>query len=221
MKQVTTRRTILAASGGILAGFAGCISGTAGSDDTSTQTTQNNHEENGEHGEVSEPVDHATVAVNTTDGGREHFSPHVTRITVNGTVTWVLESGSHTATAYHPDNDQPRLVPHGTEAWDSGILSEEGETFEHTFDTEGVYHYYCIPHENAGMIGTVIVGDPVPTEQVALQSIPSDKPPAIREKLEELNGMVRSAIGDAHRDDDGAHEESEQHTESEDHSETE
>ena len=231
-----SRRFVLAASGSLLASFAGCISGTAGgNEETTTQTTESDddHSDDGHgHGEVGDPVDHATVEVNTTDGGREHFNPHVTWITEGGTVTWVLESGAHTATAYHPGNDQPQLVPDGTAAWDSGVLSAAGETYEHTFDTPGVYHYYCIPHESQGMIGTVIVGEPDPHESIALESIPAEKSAAVKEKLEELNEMVRTALGDDHGDgheDDGhqdddheddGHEESTSHDETETHNET-
>lgn len=32
-----------------------------------------------------------------------------------------------------------------------------GETYEHTFEQPGEYDYFCIPHEAAGMVGTVIV----------------------------------------------------------------
>lgn len=31
------------------------------------------------------------------------------------------------------------------------------ESYEHTFDVEGVYEYFCIPHETVGMVGTVEV----------------------------------------------------------------
>lgn len=35
-----------------------------------------------------------------------------------------------------------------------------GEQYAHTFHTPGWYHYYCIPHETAGMMGNVHVIDP-------------------------------------------------------------
>ncbi|MCL7418443.1 MAG: plastocyanin/azurin family copper-binding protein, partial [Halalkalicoccus sp.] len=63
---------------------------------------------------------------------------------------------------------------------------------------EGVYHYYCTPHESLGMIGSVIVGEPDPHEQVALEEPPADKPERVREKLKELNGMIRTALDDDH-----------------------
>jgi plastocyanin len=34
-----------------------------------------------------------------------------------------------------------------------------GAVFEHTFRVAGTYRYICVPHELAGMIGTVIVTD--------------------------------------------------------------
>ncbi|MFC7130531.1 plastocyanin/azurin family copper-binding protein [Haloferax chudinovii] len=154
-------------------------------------------EEDGHDEAIGAPTDTAEVTMVSTDNGY-HFEPHVVRVNVGGTVTFHNESGTHSTTAYHPDNDQPQLVPGGAASWDSGILSEEGATFEHTFETEGVYHYYCIPHEALGMVGTVIVGEPDPHEQVALEKTPADKPDAVQKKLEELNGMVRTALGDDH-----------------------
>ena len=187
-------------------GLAGCTGPQADSPDGGAKETPSSTEDGGESGHddegghdesVGEPSDNAEVTMITEDGGY-HFEPHVVRVTVGGTVTWTNESGSHSTTAYHPDNDQPKLVPDGATAWDSGLRSEEGATFEHTFETEGIYHYYCTPHETLGMIGSVIVGDPDPHEQIALEDPPEDKPDAVREKLEELNGIVSTALGDDH-----------------------
>lgn len=168
------------------------------------EETEHHEEETGHSGDshnhetgVGEPTKSATVEMLTQDGSY-HFAPHVVWVTVGGTVTWTNESGSHSTIAYHPDNDQPQLVPDGTAAWDSGLLTEQGATFEHTFETEGVYHYYCGPHESLGMIGSVIVGEPDPHEQPALQEPPADKPEAVREKLSELNAMVNEALGHTH-----------------------
>jgi len=97
------------------------------------------HGEDSHHDEeIGAPTETAQVNMITTDG-TYHFDPHVARVEVGGTVTFHNESGSHSATAYHPDNDQPQLVPDGAASWDSSLLSEAGATFEHTFETEGVY----------------------------------------------------------------------------------
>jgi plastocyanin len=205
-----TRRRMIQLTGGAAAvGLAGCVGASTNSDpsDASDGSADDQHDEGTEDGHddgeaghdeaIGAPSDTAEVKMITEDGGY-HFEPHVVRVNVGGTVTFVNESGSHSATAYHPEFDQPRLVPEGTDAWDSGLLMEAGATFEHTFETEGVYHYYCIPHESLGMIGSVIVGEPDAHEQVALEEPPAGKPERVREKLEELNGMIRPALGDEH-----------------------
>ncbi|MFC7137827.1 plastocyanin/azurin family copper-binding protein [Halobaculum litoreum] len=45
-----------------------------------------------------------------------------------------------------------------------------GESYEHTFEAEGEYEYFCIPHESVGMVGTVTVSadaTPPPAETAA------------------------------------------------------
>jgi len=210
-----------------VAGLAGCVGAPTGSGQQAAGEphTEDGHSEEDDqpgHGQeahghdlMSEPKSSPEVAVDTVRSGGSteyHFDPHVTWVEPGGTVTWRLESGTHTATAYHPGNDQPRLVPEGTEAWDSGTMSEEGETFEHTFETEGVYHYLCTPHEQFGMMATVIVGEPHLEDQRALRTMPENKPEEVHGKLEELNGMVQEMMGEDHHGEgtgteDGHHEE--------------
>ena len=216
----TRRRMIQLTGGAAAAGLAGCVGASTDSAPSggSDQPTEDGHDDgeaggaedghddgedahdDGEDGHdevVGAPADTAEVRMVTSDAG-DHFEPHVVRVNVGGTVTFVNESGMHSATAYHPDYDQPQLVPDGSAAWDSGLLQREGETFEHTFETEGIYHYYCIPHEQVGMIGSVIVGEPDPHDEVAVEDPPAEKSEVVREKLDELNGMVRTALGDDH-----------------------
>lgn len=150
------------------------------------------------HGEeVPAPADSVTFRMTTSDAGH-HFEPHVQRLTVGGTATWVNESGTHTATAYHPDNDRPRLVPEGAEPFDSGLLTAEGAEFSHTFETEGVYHFYCVPHESVGMLGSVIVGEPDPHDQPALGEVPTSLPDGAQRKLDHLNEKCNEALGHTH-----------------------
>ncbi|WP_241966827.1 cupredoxin domain-containing protein [Haloplanus aerogenes] len=222
MDRLTRRRTVQATIGLAVAGFAGCT-GAPASDDAATDAptaehgeaesshgddggheTEEGHDEttssDGHHhggDEVGSPTETAEVNMITNDAGH-HFDPHVVRIAVGGTVTFVNESGSHTATAYHPGNDQPQLVPDGSDAWGSGLLTSQGATFQHTFDTEGIYHYYCAPHESLGMIGSVVVGDPDPHEAMAMREPPAAKSEAVHEKLRELNTTIETALGDDH-----------------------
>jgi plastocyanin len=45
-------------------------------------------------------------------------------------------------------------------AWDWGFLGHKGDRFAVTLTVEGVYDYYCMPHEAAGMVGRLVVGTP-------------------------------------------------------------
>ncbi|MFB6295910.1 MAG: plastocyanin/azurin family copper-binding protein [Halobacteriales archaeon] len=145
----------------------------------------------------NEPSETAEVLL-ATESQEYHFKPHLVWVKPGGTVTWRLESGSHDVVAYHPDNDRPRRIPEEAEPWNSKLLSEEGTTFEYTFETEGVYDYYCTPHESLGMVGTVIVGDPDPHDQPALEEPQSSLPEGARAELEDLAASVDEILGHTH-----------------------
>ena len=109
----------------------------------------------------------ATVDVRLvqTPEGNAYFDPAGIHIAPGDTVRWVQVSGFHSITAYHPRNDDHELrIPELAEPWDSDILlaqyPKQGATFEHVFTVQGVYDYFCKPHEMAGMVGRVVVGEP-------------------------------------------------------------
>lgn len=88
--------------------------------------------------------DHAQAKVVVIKMEGYHFKPDKITIEPGTTVEWI-NTGKivHTVT---DDND----------TWDSGGL-KLGEKFSHRFDQKGTFKYYCIPHEEAQMTGTVIV----------------------------------------------------------------
>jgi plastocyanin len=55
-----------------------------------------------------------------------------------------------------PTNPADASLPAGAQPWDSGNL-DPGQTYTYTFNTPGEYHYFCVPHEVAGMVGTITV----------------------------------------------------------------
>ncbi|MFB6151739.1 MAG: plastocyanin/azurin family copper-binding protein [Haloarculaceae archaeon] len=220
-----TRRSVLRAGGALLiAGVAGCSTRAtdsgSGPTDSGSGPTDTEHDDGGHHGDdghdhgsdLDGPVAETTVTVQSREDGH-HFSPHVVWVETGGSVTWELKSGTHTATAYAPANDKPRRIPDGADAFDSGVLGEVGETFEHTFQTEGVYDYYCRPHESSGMIGTVVVGKPDPNDQPGLTDpspeLPGDAPAKIRTLNERVTGLLEQAHGDGghHGEEEGHHDE--------------
>lgn len=124
------------------------------------------------------------------------FSAPVLWVTPGTTVTWDLRSGSHSATAYAATNGKPDRIPMDAEGWDSGVLSQEGATYEWTFGAEGVYDYYCIPHEAVGMIGRIIAGTPDLQNAPALAEPQDSLPERAQEVLRRFNALTRAMVGE-------------------------
>ena len=104
------------------------------------------------------------IRMRSDDRGAEvWFDPIGVRIEPGQTVRWIMASpgNPHTTTAYHPRNANHSLrIPEVAEPWDSGFLINPGDRFEVTLPVEGVYDYFCLPHEAAGMVGRIVVGRP-------------------------------------------------------------
>jgi plastocyanin len=99
------------------------------------------------------------------------FNPQEITIAPGDTVVWENVGGvGHSVTAYEAE------LPEGASYWASGGFDSEdaargaysagdpasgdvpgGESYQHTFETTGEHPYFCIPHEAAGMVGTVVV----------------------------------------------------------------
>lgn len=99
------------------------------------------------------------------------FVPDTIEISVGQEVVWKnTGSRNHTVTAYENG------LPDGAEYFASGGYTSEQEArdswskqvegggtmrpndvYRHTFEVPGKYPYFCIPHEPAGMVGTVVV----------------------------------------------------------------
>lgn len=97
------------------------------------------------------------------------FDPPQLTVSVGDAVVWYnASSRSHTVTAY--ENAIPKEAPYfasggyenesaARKAWrdelGGGVTS--GDTYSHTFEVPGRYEYVCIPHEQGGMVGTIVV----------------------------------------------------------------
>jgi plastocyanin len=139
MTQPQTRRRVLAALGtAATAGLAGCASVFATSEYDVGMRTQ-------------------------------AFAPKTLQVDPGTTVVWRNTSTrGHTVTAYEdtlPDgvdffaSGGYESEAAAREAWQetSGGRLETDDTFEHTFESPGQYSYVCLPHEEGGMVGTIIV----------------------------------------------------------------
>jgi plastocyanin len=94
-------------------------------------------------------------------GAHVGFDPVGLLVDVGTTIRWIVDADVHTTTAYHPSNNaHPRRIPDGAEPWNSDYLINPGDSFEVKMIVQGVYDYFCAPHELAGMVGRIIVDRP-------------------------------------------------------------
>lgn len=99
--------------------------------------------------------DAVTVEVGASgNGGTFAFSPTAVWVDPGTTITFQWVSNTHDVTV----EDQPD----GAGWAGHGTVENSGFSFEHTFETSGIYNYYCSPHIAQGMKGGIAVGDDVP-----------------------------------------------------------
>lgn len=94
------------------------------------------------------------------------FQPATVTVEAGESVQWLNPSERvHTVTANASLARDPAHVelPEGAERFHSGRI-QPGGAYEHRFKIPGQYRYFCMPHEERGMLGAVIVvpsnGDP-------------------------------------------------------------
>ncbi|MDR3438818.1 plastocyanin/azurin family copper-binding protein [Telmatospirillum sp.] len=109
-----------------------------------------------------------TIAMMGTPKGDETwFDPIGLWVPVGTTIRWFTpadQTQKHATAAYHPVNrDSPQRIPKQAKPWNSGYIGP-GEMFEVALTEAGVYDYYCLPHEAAGMVGRIVVGLPTGRE---------------------------------------------------------
>lgn len=152
----------------ILTGLAGCGSpsdddgtGTIAEGEDVTETAAGADQTETEEADGGAGSGETSVSM-VTEGEQYYFDPIGLAVEAGDSVTWDNVSGSHSSTAYVEGNPQAGTtrIPGDAEGWDSGTLSEEGATFSHTFEIEGTYDYYCIPHKTLEMVGRIVVGEP-------------------------------------------------------------
>lgn len=122
-----------------------------------------------------------------TDNQGAYFDPKGLLIDSGTTIRFVPESGSHTATAYHPSNDRPQRIPDGGDAWDTGVLTEGDTPVSVTLTEPGVYDFFCIPHESMGQVGRIVVDEP---KDGPATTSPEELPPAAQEEIPSIEQIM-------------------------------
>ena len=80
-----------------------------------------------------------------SNGNKMVYSQEIVNVDVGDTVTWLPTSKGH--------NVEVIASPNGMK-----LKSKNGKEVKITFDTPGIYYYWCTPHKGMGMIGLVVVG---------------------------------------------------------------
>jgi len=143
-------------------------------------------------GQAQEVLD--IVLSGTPNGASVWFRPRGLLVQRGQTIRWVNgDAGNvHTSTAYHPDNaGKPLRIPRGAPPWNSDYLLP-GQSFYVTFDVPGVYDYFCVPHEHAGMVGRIIVQAPEPEAQALREASDARLPAAAQNGFVAIDRIVQA-----------------------------
>ncbi len=111
------------------------------------------------------------AADHTINAEARRFNPDIVTIAPGDTVGFVNMT-SHNAVSIDS------MLPEGAEPFRGNL----GENLKLTLDIEGIYAYVCEPHLGFGMVGLIIVGEPVNLE-------------AAREAALQLQGPYRRILG--------------------------
>ena len=80
------------------------------------------------------------------EGNRNVYSEEVVKVEVGDTVTWLPTSKGHNVEMISSPNQMK-------------FKSKNNKEAKITFDTPGIYYYWCTPHKGMGMIGLIVVGN--------------------------------------------------------------
>jgi plastocyanin len=134
------RRFLVTAGVAATTGLGGCVSGLgSGAGDFDVGMTPNAFDPKSVTVEVGEEV----VWKNTTS--RIH--------TVTAYENGIPEDGAFFCSGAFESEDAAR------QAWNDNLGGgiAANDTYGHTFEAPGTFHYFCVPHEQGGMRGTVVV----------------------------------------------------------------
>jgi plastocyanin len=154
------QRAAGAASFGLIAAMAGCggdggngADTTEPDDETTMDEDMTDDETTMDDGTTTDDGGTTTIDESTTvtiEGFA--FSPVRVSVDPGGTVEWINEGGA-THTVVSSD-----LTGEGDDWSFDGEVSGDGSV-TYTFDSEGVYEYFCDIHGQSSMCGVVLVGD--------------------------------------------------------------
>ena len=156
-RTLTRRAALRTAAGTVAAGVAGTgVAGTAAAQGGVDYGGWFGSATGGETQNFDGTVDRTgqdavTVEVGSEgNGGPYAFGPAAVRVDPGTTITFEWVSNTH--------NILIEEQPSGSGWGGVEAIENSGFSHEHTFETEGIYKYYCQPHLALGMKGAIVVG---------------------------------------------------------------
>jgi pseudoazurin len=116
-------------------------------------------------------------ALNRGPGGFFVFEPELVRIKAGDIIDFIVVDKGHDV------HSLSGMIPDGAQPFEG----KTNQDMKITFRTPGVYVIACQLHTRMGMVGVVVVGDPVNLGKID----PSVLPPKARAKLEALLGQIK------------------------------
>ena len=125
----------------------------------------------------------AEVAELVTETMGFHFDPAGLHVEPGDVVLFSAETPDHAVAAYHERHGRQNRVPDSVGPITAPQIPVGG-SWRYRFETEGVYDFYCPPHQVFGMVMRVVVsdGDSVPSLSVE----DTGRPPAEETFLPEI-----------------------------------
>lgn len=117
--------------------------------------------------------------VNASHERSMQFDPPLVRIAPGDTVKFVAADKGHNVESV------PGMLPAGARRFASRV----GEDFVVTLGVPGVYGYRCTPHGSLGMVGLIVVGEPVNEAAAKSASVPGRARQAFDELFRRLDGQ--------------------------------
>lgn len=135
------------------------------------------------------PSDTLVVKVlGTHDDAR--FEPAIIQVQPGDVIRFEVMEGLHTVTAYHPDNRRPLRIPDMASSFDSGML-QVGDRWLLVIEVEGVFDYFCKPHEKLGHAGRIISGSKNTTSKYEDILLPDAVVETLKKAQERFNTKIR------------------------------
>jgi pseudoazurin len=115
-------------------------------------------------------------SLNRSSTGFFVFSPELVRVKPGDAIIFVAADKGHEV------HSVPGMIPDGAEPFDAKMSQD----IKVTFTVPGVYVIACKPHTAMGMVGIVVVGDPINIGEIDPGTLPGKAKTKLDTLLEQL-----------------------------------